>query len=127
MTNNNNIKIWNIVGMLKYYNDKYEYEVFDLDIKVQIYWKSWIEDIETEEGQKLIAKYIIDHYDKAAFYDGNSFRWCCGKWVDGSKICNWTYILYQNCKVIQELIRSKLTAVQRIEIASERIEYNDIM
>ena len=34
----------------------------------------------------------------------------------------------QNCKkVIQELIRSKLTAVQRIEIASERIEYNDII
>jgi len=80
------------------------------------------------KGQKLIADFIINHYEKAAFMTAAKLGEAVG--VSESTVVRFAIELgydgYPKMqKVLQEMIKSKLTAVQRIEVSSSRInEYN---
>lgn len=82
------------------------------------------------KGQKLIANYIINHYDKAAFMTAAKLGEVVG--VSESTVVRFAIELgfdgYPKLqKVLQELIKSKLTSVQRIEVSSSRISEDNIL
>lgn len=82
------------------------------------------------KGQKLIANYITNHYDKAAFMTAAKLGEVVG--VSESTVVRFAIELgfdgYPKLqKVLQELIKSKLTSVQRMEVSSSRISENDIL
>ncbi|MDK2799917.1 MAG: hypothetical protein PWP27_446 [Clostridiales bacterium] len=85
---------------------------------------------EFSKGQKLIANYILNHYDKAAFMTAARLGSVVG--VSESTVVRFaTELGYDGYpklqKALQELIRTKLTAVQRMEITSDRIGEQDIL
>ena len=85
---------------------------------------------EMSKGQKLIANYIISHYEKAAFMTAARLGEVVG--VSESTVVRFAIELgydgYPKLqKVLQELIKSKLTAVQRIEVSSKRINEDNIL
>ena len=82
------------------------------------------------KGQKLIARFILDSYDKAAFMTASRL----GKTVNVSEstvvrfAAELGYDGYPSMqKALQEMIRSKLTSIQRIEVANDRIGDHDIL
>ncbi len=82
------------------------------------------------KGHKLIASYIINHYDKAAFMTAAKLGQTVG--VSESTVVRFAIELgYEGYpklqKELQELIKSKLTAVQRIEVTSNRISESNIL
>ncbi len=82
------------------------------------------------KGQKLIANYIVNHYDKAAYVTAAKLGEIVG--VSESTVVRFAIELgfdgYPKLqKVLQELIKSKLTAVQRIEVSSNRINEDNIL
>ena len=82
------------------------------------------------KGQKLIANYIINHYEKAAFMTAARLGEVVG--VSESTVVRFAIELgydgYPKLqKVLQELIKSKLTSIQRIEISSSRINEDNIL
>lgn len=82
------------------------------------------------KGQRLIAKYIIEHYDKAAFLTASKLGATVG--VSESTVVRFaTELGYggypQLQKALQEMIRNKLTAVQRMEVTSDRMGDQDIL
>ena len=81
------------------------------------------------KGQRLIAKYIIEHYDKAAFLTASKLGATVG--VSESTVVRFAtelgYDGYPHLqKALQEMIRNKLTAVQRMEVTSDRMGDQDI-
>ena len=71
------------------------------------------------KGQRLIANYIIENYDKAAFM--TAFRLGQTVGVSESTVVRFAAELGfegypQLQKAMQELVRSKLNSVQRIEV-----------
>ena len=69
------------------------------------------------KGQRLIATYILDHYDKAAYYTASRLGTIVG--VSESTVVRFANELgYEGYpelqKSLQELIRTKLTSVQRM-------------
>lgn len=82
------------------------------------------------KGQRLIAKYIIEHYDKAAFLTASKLGATVG--VSESTVVRFaTELGYggypQLQKALQEMIRNKLTAVQRMEVTSDRMGDQDVL
>ncbi len=82
------------------------------------------------KGQRLIAKYIIEHYDKAAFLTASKLGATVG--VSESTVVRFATELGYNGyphlqKALQEMIRNKLTAVQRMEVTSDRMGDQDIL
>lgn len=82
------------------------------------------------KGQKLIANYILSSYDKAAFMTASKL----GKTVNVSEstVVRFAAELgfdgYPSMqKTLQELVRNKLTSVQRIEVANDRIGNQDVV
>lgn len=82
------------------------------------------------KGQKLIANYILECYDKAAFMTASKL----GKTVQVSESTVVRFAVelgYEGYpemqKALQEMIRNKLTSVQRIEVANDRIGQNDVL
>lgn len=82
------------------------------------------------KGQKLIARYILTSYDKAAFMTASKL----GKTVNVSEstVVRFAAELgfdgYPSMqKSLQEMIRNKLTSVQRIEVSRDRLGSQDIM
>lgn len=74
------------------------------------------------KGQKLIAQFIIDNYDKAAFMTASKLGIRVG--VSESTVVRFANALgfegYPELqKALQEIIKTKLTTVQRVEMASE--------
>jgi len=74
------------------------------------------------KGQKLIAEYILKHYDKAAFMTAAKLGISVG--VSESTVVRFADELgfsgYPKLqKSLQELIRNKLTTVQRIELSND--------
>lgn len=74
------------------------------------------------KGQKLIAQFIIDSYDKAAFMTASKLGIKVG--VSESTVVRFANALgfegYPELqKALQEIIKTKLTTVQRVEMASE--------
>ena len=82
------------------------------------------------KGQKLIGRYILENYDKAAFMtaaklgqtvkisESTVVRFAAELGYDG-------YPAMQ--KALQEMIRSKLTSVQRIEVSNDRLGDQDVL
>jgi DNA-binding MurR/RpiR family transcriptional regulator len=82
------------------------------------------------KGQKLIANYIVNHYEKAAFMTAARLGEVVG--VSESTVVRFAIELgydgYPKLqKVLQELIKSKLTSVQRIEVSSNRISEDNVL
>ena len=82
------------------------------------------------KGQKLIAKYIEEHYDKVAFMTASKLGATVG--VSESTVVRFaTEIGYsgypQLQRAMQEMIRNKLTYVQRMEVTASRIGDSDIL
>lgn len=82
------------------------------------------------KGQKLIAKYIEEHYDKVAFMTASKLGATVG--VSESTVVRFaTEIGYagypQLQRAMQEMIRSKLTSVQRLEITAENVELPNML
>ena len=82
------------------------------------------------KGQKLIANFILESYDKAAFMTACKL----GKTVNVSEstvvrfAAELGYDGYPSMqKALQEMIRNKLTSIQRIEVSNDRIGDQDIM
>lgn len=82
------------------------------------------------KGQKLIAKFILENYDKAAFMTASKL----GKTVNVSEstvvrfAAELGYEGYPAMqKALQSMIRSKLTTVQRIEVSNDRMDDHDIL
>lgn len=82
------------------------------------------------KGQKRIALFIQESYDKAAFMTASKL----GKTVDVSEstvvrfAAELGYEGYPAMqKALQEMIRNKLTSVQRIEVANDRMGDQDIL
>jgi len=82
------------------------------------------------KGQKLIGRYILENYDKAAFMTAARL----GKTVDVSEstvvrfAAELGYEGYPAMqKALQEMIRSKLTTVQRIEVSNDRMGGQDVL
>ncbi|SMC17007.1 transcriptional regulator, RpiR family [Clostridium acidisoli DSM 12555] len=76
------------------------------------------------KGQKLIAEYILKHYDKAAFMTAAKLGINVG--VSESTVVRFANELgfsgYPKLqKALQELIKNKLTTVQRLEISNNLI------
>ena len=82
------------------------------------------------KGQKLIARFILESYDKAAFMTASRL----GKTVNVSEstvvrfAAELGYDGYPSMqKALQEMIRNKLTSIQRIEVANDRIGNQDVL
>ena len=82
------------------------------------------------KGQKLIARFILDSYDKAAFMTASRL----GKTVNVSEstvvrfAAELGYDGYPAMqKALQEMIRNKLTSIQRIEVSNDRIGDQDVL
>lgn len=85
---------------------------------------------EYSKGQKLIAKYLINHYDKAAFMTASRLGMTVG--VSESTVVRFASEVGfegypQLQKTLQELIRNRLTAVQRMEVTNEQIGNADVL
>ena len=82
------------------------------------------------KGQKLIANFITEHYDKAAFMTASKLGVTVG--VSESTVVRFAaelgYDGYPKMqRAMQEMIRDKLTSVQRIEVTKSRINNDDIL
>lgn len=82
------------------------------------------------KGQRKIALYISDYYDKAAFMTAGKLGKTVG--VSESTVVRFAYELgydgYPEMrKALQNIIRSRLTSVQRIEAAKEYIDQENIL
>ena len=82
------------------------------------------------KGQKRIAEYIEEHYDKAAFMTASKLGKTVG--VSESTVVRFAveigYDGYPKLqKAMQELIKDKLTSVQRIEVTSTRFGEENIL
>ena len=82
------------------------------------------------KGQKLIANYILKHYDKAAFMTAARLGTTVG--VSESTVVRFaTEIGYDGYpslqKALQELIRNRLTAVQRMGVTNDRLGDTDVL
>ena len=82
------------------------------------------------KGQRLIARYITKSYDKAAFMTANRLGRTVG--VSESTVVRFAVDLgfdgYPSMqKALQEMVRNRLTSVQRIEVANDRLGGHDVV
>ena len=82
------------------------------------------------KGQKLLATYITDNYDKAAFLTAAKMGETVG--VSESTVVRFaTYLGYtgypQFQNALEELVRNKLTSIQRMEVTYGRISQSEIL
>lgn len=82
------------------------------------------------KGQKQIARFILEHYDKAAFMTASRLGMTVG--VSESTVVRFAtelgYDGYPHLqRALQEMIRNKLTSVQRMEVSSDRMGGRDVL
>ena len=82
------------------------------------------------KGQRLLARYITEAYDKAAFMTANRLGKTVG--VSESTVVRFAVELgydgYPSMqKAMQEMVLNRLTSVQRIEVANDRIGNQDVV
>ena len=82
------------------------------------------------KGQKRIAQYILENYDKAAFMTASKLGQTAQ--VSESTVVRFAaelgYAGYPDMqKALQELIRGKLTSIQRIQVSRDQISGGDIL
>ncbi len=85
---------------------------------------------EFSKGQKRIARFILESYDRAAFMTANRLGKAVG--VSESTVVRFAVELgfdgYPSMqKAMQEMVVNRLTSVQRIEVANNRIGDQDIL
>lgn len=82
------------------------------------------------KGQRVIARFILEHYEKAAFMTASRLGTTVG--VSESTVVRFaTELDYEGYpqlqRALQEMIRNKLTSVQRMEVANDRIGNRDVL
>ena len=82
------------------------------------------------KGQKQIARFILEHYDKAAFMTASRLGVTVG--VSESTVVRFAtelgYDGYPHLqRALQEMIRNKLTSVQRMEVAGDPMGGRDVL
>lgn len=82
------------------------------------------------KDQKQIARFILEHYDKAAFMTASRLGVTVG--VSESTVVRFAtelgYDGYPHLqRALQEMIRNKLTSVQRMEVAGDRMGGRDVL
>ncbi len=82
------------------------------------------------KGQRSLARYITEAYDKAAFMTASRLGTAVG--VSESTVVRFAVELgfdgYPSMqKAMQEMVLNRLTAVQRIEVANDRIGNQDVV
>ena len=82
------------------------------------------------KGQRLIAQYIANNYDKAAFMTAGKLGETVG--VSESTVVRFAselgYDGYPGMRrAMQDMIRNRLTAVQRIEVAKQQIDSGNLL
>ena len=82
------------------------------------------------KGQKSIARFILSRYDKAAYMTASRLGKAAG--VSESTVVRFAFEMgfegYPELQhELQEIIKNKLTSVQRIEVANEQIGSGDIL
>ncbi|WP_297870645.1 MurR/RpiR family transcriptional regulator [uncultured Oscillibacter sp.] len=82
------------------------------------------------KGQKRIAAYILENYDKAAFMTASRLGSLAG--VSESTVVRFAFELgydgYPNMqRALQEMIRSRLTSTQRIQAAGDIFSGQDVL
>ena len=87
-------------------------------------------DATFSKGQRRIAKYITESYDKAAFMTANKLGKTVG--VSESTVVRFAVDLgfdgYPSMqKAMQEMVLNRLTSVQRIEVANDRLGSQDVI
>lgn len=85
---------------------------------------------EFSKGQKQIGRYMLEHYDKAAYLTASKLGAIVK--VSESTVVRFAIELgfdgYPELqRSLQELIRTKLTSVQRIEITNDRIADGEVL
>ena len=88
------------------------------------------ENIRFSKGQRAIAKFITESYDKAAFMTANAIGKAVG--VSESTVVRFAVELgydgYPSMqKAMQEMVVNRLTSVQRIEVMGGRIGKQDLL
>jgi DNA-binding MurR/RpiR family transcriptional regulator len=82
------------------------------------------------KGQRAISKYIIENYDKVTFMTAGKLGRAVG--VSESTVVRFAsklgYDGYPSMrKALQELIKNRLTSVQRIEVAKDMMSSQDVL
>lgn len=82
------------------------------------------------KGQRLLARYITESYDKAAFMTASKLGKTVG--VSESTVVRFAVELgydgYPTMqKAMQAMVLNRLTSVQRLEVASDRIDTQDVV
>ena len=82
------------------------------------------------KGQRLIAQYITENYDKAAFMTAGKLGRTVG--VSESTVVRFaTELGYDGYpgmrKAMQEMVRSRLTSVQRIAVAKDMLDGSNVL
>ena len=82
------------------------------------------------KGQRRIAAYILSNYDKAAFMTASRLGELVG--VSESTVVRFAALLdYDGYpamqKTLQEMVRSKLTSIQRIQTSNDRLFSSDVV
>ena len=85
---------------------------------------------EFSKGQRRIAQYILETYDKAAFMTANRLGKTVG--VSESTVVRFAVDLgydgYPSMqKAMQEMVLNRLTSVQRMEVANDRLGDQDVV
>lgn len=82
------------------------------------------------KGQRLIANYILEHYEKAVFLTAAKLGAIVG--VSESTVVRFAnelgydgYPKFQDA--LEELVKSKLTAMQRLEVTTDRMDVNHVL
>ena len=88
------------------------------------------DDRKFSKGQKLISRFIINNYDKAAFMTAGKLAAEVG--ISESTVVRFASELgfkgYPEMrKAIQDMIRNRLTSVERIEVAKRMIDEREIL
>lgn len=82
------------------------------------------------KGQKMLANYISDNYDKAVFLTASKLGSIVG--VSESTVVRFSMVLgYKGYpefqKALEEMVRNKLNSIQRMEVTSERINQSGVL
>lgn len=82
------------------------------------------------KGQKMLANYISDNYDKAVFLTASKLGSIVG--VSESTVVRFSMVLgYKGYpefqKALEEMVRNKLNSIQRMKVTSERVNQSGVL
>ncbi len=107
-----------------------KHRVWEIDMEKDILSLMNAGDRRLSKGQRAIARYITENYDKAAFMTAGKLGRTVG--VSESTVVRFATELgfdgYPGMRrAMQEMVRSRLTSVQRIAVAKDMLEGADVL